>query len=63
MNFHHCLFKILKKNQNVTDRRTDNVKTVYPPTNIVCRGYKQNGCAPSKDSAQSDLTGQMPRLI
>ena len=19
--------------------RTDNVKTVYPPTNIVCRGY------------------------
>ena len=44
MNFHHCLFKILKKNQNVTDRwkdgRTDNVKTVYPPTNIVCGGYK-----------------------
>ena len=42
MNFHHCLFKILKKNQNVTDghthkdRRTDggtdNVKTVYPPS-------------------------------
>ena len=46
MNFHHCLFKILKKNQNVTDGRkdrrmdgrTDNVKTVYAPTNIVCGG-------------------------
>ena len=23
-----------------TDGRTDNVKTVYPPTNIVCGGYK-----------------------
>ena len=23
MNFHHCLFKILKKNQNVTDGRKD----------------------------------------
>ena len=23
MNFHHCLFKILKKNQNITDGRTD----------------------------------------
>ena len=23
MNFHHCLFKILKKNQNVTDGRTE----------------------------------------
>ena len=22
-----------------TDGRTDNVKTVYPPTNIVCGGY------------------------
>ena len=21
--------------------RTDNVKTVYPPTNTVCRGYKE----------------------
>ena len=44
MNFHHCLFKILKKNQNVTDGqkdgRADNAKTVYPPTNIVCGGYK-----------------------
>ena len=27
-----------------SDFRTDNVKTVYPPTNIVCGGYtKQNG--------------------
>ena len=24
-----------------TDGRTDNVKTVYPPTNIVCGGYKK----------------------
>ena len=22
--------------------RTDNVKTVYPPTNTVCGGYKKN---------------------
>ena len=40
--FHQGLFKILRK-QNVSDTlsfgRTDNVKTVYPPTNIVCRGY------------------------
>ena len=37
MNFYHCHFKILKKNQNVTDgqmeRRTVNVITVYPPPN------------------------------
>ena len=26
------------RNQNVTDGRTDNVKTVYPPTNTVCGG-------------------------
>ena len=31
------LFKILRK-QNVMDERTDNVKTVYPPTNTVCWG-------------------------
>ena len=24
-----------------SDGRTDNVKTVYPPRNIVCGGYKQ----------------------
>ena len=24
-----------------TDGRTDNVKTVYPPTNIVCGGYNK----------------------
>ena len=42
MKFCHCLFKILK-NQNVEDGRTDgwtDVKTVYPPRNTVCRGYK-----------------------
>ena len=46
--FHQGLFKILTK-QNVsdtlsfvrTDNRTDNVKTVYPPTNIVCGGYNK----------------------
>ena len=43
MKFHQGLLKILRK-QNVTDGRTDgwtdNVKTVYPPTNTVCGGYK-----------------------
>ena len=50
MKFHQRLSKILRK-QNVTDTlsfvrsfvrlfiRTDNVKTVYPPTNTVCGGY------------------------
>ena len=46
--FHQGLFKILWK-QNVSDTlsfvrsdgRTDNVKTVYPPTNIVCGGYNK----------------------
>ena len=28
-----------------TDARTDNVKTVYPPTNTVCGGYKKIGFA------------------
>ena len=26
--------------------RTDNVKTVYPPTNLVCRGYNHINCSP-----------------
>ena len=58
--FHQELFKILRK-QNVsdtlsfvrtdgrtvrTDGRTDNVKTVYPPTNIVCGGYNQRTNGP-----------------
>ena len=42
MNIHHCVFKILGKNQSVTDghtdRWTDNVKTIYPTTNKVCGG-------------------------
>ena len=46
MKFHQGLFKILRK-QNVTDERTDgrtnNVKTVYPPTNTACRGYNYDG--------------------
>ena len=45
---HQCLFKILRK-QNVTDTLsfvrsdgwTDNMKTVYPPTNTVCGGYNK----------------------
>ena len=37
------LLKILMK-QNVTDGRTDNVKTVYPPTNTVCGGIKSRFC-------------------
>ena len=40
MKFHHCLFKILI-NQNVAYGRT-NVRTVYPLTNTVCRGYKNS---------------------
>ena len=34
-----------------TDGRTDNVKTVYPPTNTVCGGYK--------NPADTDLTGPL----
>ena len=45
MKFHQWSFTILRK-QNVTDTRTDgrtdNVKTVYPPTNTVCGGYKND---------------------
>ena len=26
----------------LSDGRTDNVKTVYPPTNTVCRGYNSH---------------------
>ena len=48
MNFHHCLFKILKKNQNITDGKMDgrtdgqreNSNTPPPPTNIVCGWVK-----------------------
>ena len=47
--FHRCFFKILWK-QNVMDTllfdrsfiRSDNVKTVYPPTNTVCGGYNKH---------------------
>ena len=50
MNIHHCIFKILgKKPASRTDTQTDtqtdgqmdNVKTVYPATNKVCRGYNK----------------------
>ena len=54
MKFCHCFFKILK-NQNVADGwmpgRTNNVKTVYSPTNTVCGGYnyRENVNEPSND--------------
>ena len=28
--------------KNVSDTRSDNVKTVYPPTNTVCEGYNDS---------------------
>ena len=31
-----------RKCYGCTVRRTDNVKTVYPPTNTVCGGYNKN---------------------
>ena len=37
-----------------TDRRTDNVKTVYPPTNTVCGGYN-NGTDQLHGYHTSDL--------
>ena len=48
MKFHQLFLKLLRK-QNVTDTRTvggsvgrsDNVKTVYPPTNTVWGGYNE----------------------
>ena len=48
MKFPYCLFKILK-NQNVTDRRTDNVKTVYPPQTQLynCGVYKYSTRVPT----------------
>ena len=30
--------------------RTDNVKTVYPPTNTVCGGYNQPACGQTDQS-------------
>ena len=30
------------KNVYVSDTRSDNVKTEYPPTNTVCGGYNHN---------------------
>ena len=36
--------KVIKKTKRNgrTDGRTDNVKTVYPPTNTVCGGYNNS---------------------
>ena len=36
--------KVTKRygHKNVSDTRSDNVKTVYPPTNTVCGGYKKD---------------------
>ena len=35
------------------DGRTDNVKTVYPPTNKVCEGYNKLGRGPLGDASYS----------
>ena len=35
-----CFGHTFVRSDGRTDGRTDNVKTVYPPTNIVCGGYK-----------------------
>ena len=42
MKFHHCLFKILRKNQNIMDRWMDNVKTVYTPHKHSLQGYNNS---------------------
>ena len=47
MKFHHCLLKILRKNQNVVDgrmeRRTDGQReNSITPTNTVCSGLNNN---------------------
>ena len=34
--------------KNVSDTRSDYVKTVYPPTNTVCGGYNNNGVIGAK---------------
>ena len=61
-NLHHCLFKILKKNQNVTDgrkeKRMDNMKTVYPPPHThkhSLRGYKDKQCSGTDNAAIADF--------
>ena len=50
MNFHPCLFKILRKNKNVTDGRTNarmddwtdgQRENSIPHTHIVCGGYQK----------------------
>ena len=45
--FGEILSKTLKdlkdtKRYGQTDKRTDNMKTVYPPTNTFCGGYKNS---------------------
>ena len=37
-----------------TDGQTDNVKTVYPPTNIVCGGYKNKGADQLRSNCTAD---------
>ena len=63
MNFHHCLFKILKKNQNVTDgrhtdgktdgKRENSIPSHKHTTNYVCGGY--NSVAPTDFGSCSEL--------
>ena len=40
--FGHTFVRSFGRTDGGMDGRTDNVKTVYPPTNIVCGGY--NNC-------------------
>ena len=40
-----------------TDGRMDNVKTVYPPTNIVCGGYKDDRIFKNLDFRLTDSSG------
>ena len=37
-----------------TDGRTDNVKTVYPPTNTVCGGYKNKDADQLRGNREAD---------
>ena len=35
------VIKETKRYRHMSEGRTDNVKTVYPPTNTVCGGYNK----------------------
>ena len=54
MKFRPRGFKILRK-QSVTDGRTDNVKTVYPPYNFVIAGGIITFDVPKNESGLTQL--------